>query len=79
MSIFLPYRNQLTDFHCTSVDWFLYKFNIGLKWVKEFNCNPGIGELEILLFDITESELFSGDIVLRQNNNRAIRVSWVNL
>ena len=71
MSIFFPYRNQLIDFHCTSIDWFLYKFNIGLKWVKEFSCNPEIGELEILLFGITKVNyslkiLFYDKIIIEQ-------------
>ena len=25
-----PYRNQLIDLRCKSIDWFLHKFNIGL-------------------------------------------------
>ena len=32
--IFLSYRNQLTDFCCKSIDWFLLEDNIGFKKVK---------------------------------------------
>ena len=28
------YRNQLLDLQGKSIDWFLYKCNIGLIWVK---------------------------------------------
>ena len=32
------YRNQSTDLQCTSIDWFLYEGNIGMKKVKERIC-----------------------------------------
>ena len=33
--MFFSYRNQSTDFHRRSVDWFLFDGNINHKWVKK--------------------------------------------
>ena len=32
--MFHPYRIQPIDFQCKYIDWFLYKWSIGLIWVK---------------------------------------------
>ena len=41
-TFFMPmlpaYRNQSIDLQCTSIDWFLYEGNIGMKKVKERIC-----------------------------------------
>ena len=28
------HRNQSIDFQCKSIDWFLYKLSVILKWIK---------------------------------------------
>ena len=38
MPMFPAYRNQSIDLQCTSIDWFLYERNIGMKKVKERIC-----------------------------------------
>ena len=32
--MFSSYQNQSIDLHCRSIDWFLYNWNIRLKWIK---------------------------------------------
>ena len=34
MPVLLSYRNQLTDLHNKSIDWFLYEGNTYIQWVK---------------------------------------------
>ena len=35
MPVLLSYRNQLTDLHSKSFDWFLYEGSTGTLWVKQ--------------------------------------------
>ena len=35
MVMFPSYRDQLTDLHFKSIDWFLYEVNIAMKKVKK--------------------------------------------
>ena len=40
--IFYCYRNQSNYVYNTSIDWFLYEWNIGTMWVRNFELNSKI-------------------------------------